>query len=312
MPLRNELRLSGETMGTCWSLCAALVPGVNADHVEDRLHTALASIIAQMSQWEPASQLSLFNAAAQGTRLAIGPQFVTVLQCALAIGEASDGAFNPALGRQAAFWGFGPTPLPAHDPAFAPASAPPVTAMSEYGWAAHVQQGAIMQTGGVMLDLSGIAKGFAVDHVLALLQEIGVRDAFCEIGGEAKGIGQRSDGLPWWVDLEVPPGSAAAAARIGLSGWAVATTGNYLRRQSRGASSWSHTLDPATGCPVDDGMIAVSVLHPGCMQADALATAIMVMGARRGMDFATRCGIPARIVTSNKVLLSPAWQQWLN
>ena len=181
----------------------------------------------------------------------------------------------------------------------------PRVALSEF-----LANGVLTQPGGLLLDLSGIAKGFAVDLGIALLERAGVRHMLLEIGGEIKGVGLRADALPWWVDLDNPPGSSIGQTRIGLTGWAVATSGNYHRRRAVGDRSWSHTLDPNSGMPLDDSTLSVSVLHPGCMQADALATAIMVMGPAAGTDFADRHRLPARIVTLDGVTTSQAWRRW--
>jgi thiamine biosynthesis lipoprotein len=167
----------------------------------------------------------------------------------------------------------------------------------------------LAQPGGLHLDLSGIAKGFGVDLAMHELRMLGITDALLEIGGELSGMGLRADGLPWWVDLEQPPGSAAPQCRIGLTGWSVATSGNYRRRREADGTSWPHTIAPKSSRPVDD-ILSVSVLHRHCMQADALATALIVLAPERGILFAERHGIPARIVLADEMLTSAAWRAW--
>jgi len=309
-PLRGgrTVQMAGATMGTGWSL-TAVVPGTLDDlRMRTALENVFSCVIAQMSQWEPDSQLSRYNRAVAGERVAIGPQFAIVLDCALQIARASDGAFDPTLGAASEAWGFGAAPAPSSVPHQG-------TRQGEPGWHAlswSFGETELLQPGSVALDFSGIAKGFAVDMSVAALERLGVRHALLEIGGELRGIGVREDGLPWWVDLEQPPESNAPLARLGLTGWAVATSGNYRRRRSVGAQSWSHTLDPHTGCPIADAVRSVSVLHRGCMQADALATAITVMGPEHGLAFADRFGIPARIVMADTTITSAAWRRWLS
>ncbi|WP_241233617.1 FAD:protein FMN transferase [Altericroceibacterium xinjiangense] len=308
-PLSNgrTVRMGGSTMGTDWSLSAVIEPQTGERHVRSILEGVFARVIAQMSQWDPDSELSRFNGAEPGTRHAVSPQFRIVLDCALQIAEASEGAFDPTLGHLSEAWGFGVAP--------APAAVPAAASSANAGWR-RIEwdhgDAVLIQPGGLQLDLSGIAKGFAVDMGVAALERIGIGHALLEIGGELRGIGVQADGLPWWVDVEAPPGLETASARIGLCGWSVATSGNFHRRREAEGRSWSHTLDPRTGVPLGDTVLSATVLHPGCMQADALATAIMVLGPERGMGFASRHGIPARLAMQSGTTTSPAWQRWLN
>ncbi len=290
-------------MGTGWTLQALAPKGLEAGRIEAALERCFETVIAQMSQWREDSQISRFNAGPPGSRHRIGPQFRQVLDCALSIQSASDGAFDPLLGSQSNAWGFGPGAV---------GNAPPTGQRAPRLEASAIQAevpDVIVQPGNAMLDLSGIAKGFAVDMGVAALTRLGVEHMLLDIGGESKAIGLRADALPWWIDLAVPPGSSASATRIGLTGWAIATSGHWERRRAAEGRSWSHTLDPVSGAPTNDALSA-SVLHPGCMQADALATALIVLGMDEGIAFADRHRLPARIVGRQRVTESAAWRAW--
>jgi len=297
--------LRGETMGTGWSLSVVAPVDVPAERLRLALEAAFGTVIAQMSQWEPDSEISRFNRAEPGSRHALSPQFRIVLDHALKIARLSDGAFDPALGAASEAWGFGSAPAPQLIPADEPRA---------HDWRAIelTHDGTLLQPGALQLDLSGIAKGFAVDMGLAVLQRHGIAHALLEVGGELAAIGVQADGMPWWVDIETPPSSQAPAARVGLTGWALATSGSYIRRRSAAGESWSHTLDPQTGRPLGDQLLSVTVLDKLCMDADALATAITVLGAEAGMAFADRHGIPARMVTRTATLTSAPWRLWLD
>lgn len=290
-------------MGTGWSLEAIVPRSVSSDRVEALLARCYSCVIEQMSQWESNSQISRFNQGGEGTRHGIGPQFRQVLECAFVVQEASNGAFDPLLGKTSSAWGFGPETVGP------PAEA--IASFSRYDRESILTDdpAILLQPGGAALDMSGIAKGFAVDLALASLQQLGIAHALLDIGGELKALGLRGDGLPWWVDLAQPPQSAAPGTRIGLSGWAVATSGHWERRRHAHGRSWSHTLDPVTNKPVNDALSA-TVLHPGCMQADALATALIVMGMEEGIRFADRHKLPARIAGTDHVGESAAWRAW--
>nr|WP_318781324.1 FAD:protein FMN transferase [Sphingomonas aliaeris] len=153
----------------------------------------------------------------------------------------------------------------------------------------YADRPAVAAAGGLSLDLSGIAKGYAVDAVADLLAASGIAHALVEIGGELVGRGVRPDGQPWWVDLEVPPGLTLAPFRVALHGLAVATSGDYRRGE--------HTIDPRTGYPVVDPVASVSVIHRSALAADAWATALTVLGVHEGIAMAEREGLAARLVT---------------
>jgi thiamine biosynthesis lipoprotein len=155
-----------------------------------------------------------------------------------------------------------------------------------------------LQPGGVALDFSGIAKGFAVDKVSDYLMASGFPNHLVEIGGELKGRGLRPDGHPWWVQLE-PPLQGAAGTRetiIALHELAVASSGDYRKFFRQGGRRHAHTLDPRSGRSVDNGLAAVSVLHEQCMLADAQATVLMVLGLEAGMVWAVEQGVAALFV----------------
>ena len=196
------LALDGQTMGTTWSVRLVAPPTANADALTAMAQRELDAVVAQMSPWEPLSDLSRYNRAAAGTWTALPPAFAQVLRCALEIAEATDGAFDPTLGALTDLWGFGPRPFSGQPP-----SREAVEAAREAGdWTRLTLDGeALFQPGGLRLDLNGIAKGFAVDQVAAALERAGVKSYLVEVGGELRGTGAKPDGQPWWVELERAP-----------------------------------------------------------------------------------------------------------
>jgi thiamine biosynthesis lipoprotein len=158
------------------------------------------------------------------------------------------------------------------------------------------QDGAVFQPGGLRLDFSGIAKGYAVDLVAQGLAGLGFDSALVEIGGELHAAGIKPNGQPWWVDLEAPPGAPFDPCRFALYGSAIATSGDYRRVLVDGDQRFSHTLDPHTGYPVTHGLASVTVLAASAMLADAQATAVTVLGPDAGYDYAVRGELPALFV----------------
>ncbi|QDX28347.1 FAD:protein FMN transferase [Sphingomonas suaedae] len=278
-------------MGTRWSAqIVAPPPGVGA-----AIRGVLATVVAQMSHWEPASQLSRINAAAPGAWHGIAPEFVAVMGVALEVAARSGGAFDPAMGALVDLWGFGP-PGPRPD---APQPAAIDAARAAIGLGAIELDAALLRLRRIrpaQLDLSGVAKGYAVDAVAAKLRALGCADFLVEIGGELVGAGIRPDGQPWWVDVEAPPGMALPPLRIALHGIAVATSGDYRRNSAAG----NHSIDPRTGHPIAHGTASVTVIHADCCHADAWASALTVLESEAAMALAKREGLAVQLVVRGR------------
>lgn len=281
------LYLDGETMGTIWRVLYAH-PSADPVAVRAMIERRLAGIVDQMSHWAADSLLTRFNHAPAGSWITLPHDFASVIDAALTLADISGGAFDPAIGRLVDAWGFGPP-----GPVAGPPDAATVRGLRGKGgwrrlaWDAPLAR--LRQPGGVSLDLSGIAKGHAVDAVATALADAGVAHLLVEIGGELAGRGVRPDGEPWWVDLENPPGVTLPPLRIALHGIAVATSGNYRRGD--------HSIDPRTGMPATGDVVSASVIAPLARDADGWATALTVLGADAGMVLAAEHGIAARLVT---------------
>lgn len=279
-------------MGCPWSVTWVDEGRVDRKRLEAGIQAVFARVIDQMSTWEPQSSISRFNRAAPGSWLPLPPEFALVLGCAMLVARASGGALDPTAGELVTLWGFGPAGRH-HEPGFAmPLAAQVTQALQRCGWRrVQVDTAALRlhQPGGLQLDLSAVAKGFAVDEVSRFLRGEGVAHHLVDIGGELRGAGMKPDGQPWWVDVQLPPGAdAAIPTRIALHGLSVATSGDYLQAFSVAGRRFSHCIDPRSGYPVDNGVCAVTVLHADCMLADAWSTALMVLGAQAGMAVAEK------------------------
>lgn len=278
-------------MGTGWSVKFA-ARNIPADSLRKPLETALGRVIAQMSSWDDASILSQFHRQNVGQWMTAPAELSHVVNSGIRIARETDGAYDVTLGRLVSLWGFGPA---------GPRSSPPdidvvsVTHLHS-GWtkiAFSTDRTRICRHSDLHLDLSGIAKGFAVDLVAMTLRAHGITDYLVEIGGELLGRGVKPDGTPWWVEID-GDGKHVTPIMVGLHELAIATSG-CERSFSSDGQRYSHTIDPRTGHPIDNGMISATVVHASCMEADAYATALMVMGAKRGIEFANRRGIAALV-----------------
>ncbi len=292
---------SGTSMGTGWSARLMLPPGADGAAVKAALQAELDEIVAQMSHWEPDSLLSRYNAAPAGSWHALPPQFFDVADYALRVLEDSTGAYDPAGGLLVNLWGFGPTRRYDQAGFHAPDAVAIGTALAQRAAGQPVLDRAarrLLQPGGVLLDFSSVAKGYAVDCMARCLEQRSVRHYVVEAGGELRGAGTKANGEPWWVEIEAVPDAAGASTQaiVALHGLAVATSGDYRRYFQHGARRAAHTLDPRSGYPVANGLASVTVLAPTCMAADALSTALTVLGPIDGLAFAEARGIAARFL----------------
>ena len=281
--------LAGEALGTTWSVKA--VTRLSERDLHSIIEPCLSLVVAQMSQWEPRSELSRFNAAPAGSRHRLSREFFHVVQSALQLARDTDGAYDPTIGALTELWGFGASPRRADMPDETAIEA----ALQSCGWqrlSVDATQRSVVQPGGLQIDLSSIGKGFAVDLVSQTLLRRGIADHLVEIGGELRGSGTKPDHSPWWVAIE---GSEDLV--VALHGLSIATSGDARRYIKRDGVRLSHTLDPRSGRPISDRLASVTVLAPSCMRADAIATALLVLGLEQGFRFAVGEAIAARFVT---------------
>ncbi len=242
---------------------------------------ALDDVDSLMSTWREDSDLSRVNAGAAAGPVAVAPATATVLEAALAMAAASGGAFDPTVLPLMRLWGLrdGPRRLPG------PAEIDSVLASTGYGHVG-VDEGARVRFGqaGPALDFGGIAKGYALDQARTALVAAGVRRGSIDLGGSLLLMGQAMTDS---VDIASPDGGLGAVARVSAADGVVATSGQYERFVEIGGRRYGHILDPRTGRPVERAG-SVTVLAPDGMTADALATAMFVLGPDAGADLASR------------------------
>lgn len=281
--------LNGPTMGTRWSALFHAPRGLEAHAARNALQAVVDEVDAQMSTWKPDSDLMRLNVAPAGEWVDVPASLMDVLRLALAVGKASDGAFEVGMGDAVTAWGFGPS-----------AAVPELirVAMAARRVPAHVAielgEGRVRKHAPLALDLNGIAKGYGVDRLAETLARLGIRHALVGIDGEMRAIGSRPDGEAWTVAVEEPdPARRAPHSILSLQDCAVATSGDYRHWVEVQGRRLSHTMDPRRGAPLLDAPASVTVLAPTCAAADAWATALMVLGPVKGGELARKVGIDA-------------------
>jgi thiamine biosynthesis lipoprotein len=288
-PVRQHVMFTGNTMGTTYEvkLPDANLKARGIRTLQSELETLLADINQQMSTYVPDSEISRFNQSTSTAPFKVSADFAQVLREALALSAETDGAFDPTVLPLVHLWGFGNTtnaPTPPSDEDLATARA--MTGASKLRVPGPL---AIQKTQPeVQLDLGAIAKGYAVDQLIKHLIKIDYTNYYVNIGGEIRTAGQSTNHSPWAIAIETPiPSDQQQLYEIlELSNHAMATSGDY-RNYYVGTDSnhYAHIIDPVTARPVTHKLASVSVIAPTCLQADALATALFVMGPERGIPW---------------------------
>lgn len=278
-------------MGTHWSASVDADPSTDMAVLRQALAAAVEQVDEQMSPWKPDSDLMRLNRAPADAWVVLPAELLEVLACALDVQRLSAGAFDPGVGALVNAWGFGAVRDAPDAQAIRAARQPPPQG-ADGCLELDSPAGRARKHAPLLLDLCGIAKGYAVDRMVAVLQRHGVRHALASLDGELRAVGSQCGGAPWAVALERPEaGLRAAQGVIELADLAVATSGDYRRFVQVGNARLAHTIDPHRCAPLNNAVASVTVLAPTCMQADAWATALLVAGPGEGLVMAQRVGL---------------------
>lgn len=294
----SQTVLTGQTMGTSYRLVLSIpLEQAEAERLQIDVDAQLDQIENQMSTWRPDSELSRFNASDSTDWQAVSEDTAVVVAEAMRIWKLSDGAFDPTVAPLIRLWHFAEEPgrpeLPGEDQI--------QQALSQVGFdqiEVRLDPPALKKSNPVLqLNLSAIAKGYAVDVVSELLAAQLTCGHLVEIGGEMRARGRKADGSSWTAGIETPdalPRQVHAALR--LDDQSLATSGDYRNFFEVDGKRYSHTIDPDTGRPVTHDLASVSVLADQCLTADALATAIEVLGPERGLALAKAENVPVYLI----------------
>lgn len=300
-----EFVISGNTMGTTYSIKVVRHrDDINygaATLTETDLHRLidqrLRLVNSVMSIYDPSSELSSFNAKTLLEPQELSLELFALLSSAKQISEQTGGAFDITVGPLVNAYGFGPKQ---------PTTQPPTKeklreAQALVGFHNLIlspeTQTAAKQIAGLQLDLGAIAKGYGVDVIADLLSKQGYQNYLVEIGGEVKAQGVNTQKVPWRVGIEQPnTGIRKIQLVLPLAGQALATSGDYRNFYWQAGRRVAHAIDPRTGTPVDHNLASVSVVHKDCATADALATALLVMGPEAGLKFSEEQSLSAHFI----------------
>ncbi len=285
-------------MGTHYSVVLAPPPdAATRDSLAALIAQRLEQINGEMSTYREDSSLSRFNRSTSTDWQAVPAALSDLVARANAISAQTEGAYDITVGPLVELWGFGAsgrrdTPPPAAQ------IAARLAAVGFDKLEVRTQPPALRKRiPGLQVDLSSIAKGWAVDEIAALLDAHDIRGYLVEIGGDLVVRGDKGGGRPWRVAIERPLADRRAVQRIvALRDVAVATSGDYRNFFASGGQHYTHTIDPRTGHSVQHTLAAVTVFAGRAADADAWATALLALGDRDGPATAERAGIRALFV----------------
>ena len=309
--------LSAETLGpltakTLGPLSTETLGPLSAKTLGPRIDNRLVELNQVFSTYIVDSELSVLNRSS-GT-IPVTQELHRVLRLAWDVYALSEGAFDVTVGPLVNLWGFGPD---------GPASGVPGDAEIERAKAnvgLHrlvLGSDSITKPANISIDLSSLAKGYAVEDIARLLEAAGATRYLVEIGGEVKAMGNNMRGGPWRIGVETPDITTRRIQKVlPIKDSAMATSGDYRNFFEADGQIYSHTLDPATGKPVVHGLASVTVLDIDAGFADAIATAFLVMGIEKTMVLAKEKNLRVLAILRHgpdefEEIYSPAMQQYL-
>lgn len=290
---RREIQaIYGYAMGTSYSV-KVVSTLTESRHLQLGIDRVLANIDDRMSTYKPTSDISKFGSAAVNVPIAVDAKTAEVVNAALNIAATTHGAFDPTIEPLVDLWGFGPTVRNKT----VPTAAEIQHQLDKVGYTAvrvSQERQTITKTEPRELDLSAIAKGYAVDEVADFIEEQGFTDYLVEVGGEMRFSGRKPNNVEWAIAIEKPVVNERTPFQIvKVETGAMATSGDYRNYFEVEGQRFSHTIDPATGYPVDHNLASVTVVMSSCMAADAYATAFNVLGLEKGLKLAESLQIAA-------------------
>lgn len=240
------------------------------------IEAALQKVDASLSMFNPQSTISQIN---KGETDKVDSMLSEVLQLSFTINKATNGAFDPTVAPLVNAWGFGfkngqfPDSIQVD-------SLRALIGLSRI----HLQDSRLTRDNpSSILDFSAIAKGYGVDKAADVLRSHGIQDFMVEIGGEVVTAGVNDKGEPWRIGINKPDDDSTSTNTslqdiVALSDKAIATSGNYRNYYIHEGRRIAHTINPLTGYPAQQDILSSTVLAPTCAEADAFATAFMVLG----------------------------------
>jgi thiamine biosynthesis lipoprotein len=294
----SALQFSGATMGTTYrvKIAGATLPPSRIEHLAGDVQAALDGVDRGMSLYRPSSELMRLNLHPAAAPLPLSKDLYEVLAVGQQVAELSGGAFDVSIAPLVRAWGFGPVKrqvVPGAERVSAGRTVVDFRALRlDAATRTAVKARAVLQA-----DLGGIAKGYGVDLAARALEAGGIDNYMIEVGGEVRTRGRNAQGQPWRIGIEEPDAVPQRARLVvPLSGRSMATSGDYRIYFEHHGRRYSHEIDPRTAEPIAHGLASVTVVADDCVRADALATALIVLGPQQGWALAQQQQLAAHFI----------------
>ena len=269
--------------------------------ISAEINRQLDNVNQQMSTYIETSDLSLFNQSDTKEWVEIPVELYAVIEEALRINVLSKNAFDISIGPVVNLWGFGPEEKSDTIPNNTAINKALDNVGSQYIHLRSKPYSIRKDKPDLTIDLSAIAKGYAVDIIADYLDKLDINNYMVEIGGEIKAKGFNPDNNSWQIGIEKPLNDQRTVQSIvSLDDTGMATSGDYRNYFEENGIRYSHTINPATGKPITHKLASVTILHPSAMTADAMATALLVLGPERGFELALRENLAALFIVREK------------
>jgi thiamine biosynthesis lipoprotein len=296
MPTAAVQVMEGRAQGTTYNIRYLGAPGKDLHAQVDQL---LKDFDKVFSNYRPDSDISRFNAQDSLEWFPVATELAELVQFSLDVSKKSEGAFDITIGALIKEWGFGPWKTKQH---VIPSQSAIDAAKARGGWQnldVRLKPPALRKkVTGLLVDLSGVAQGHAVDRVAQLLLSQGVNSFMVELGGEVITRGQKEGGQDWRIAIEAPQAERGEVVLvIAPRGQGLATSGDYRAYFEEKGKRYSHIIDPRRGRPIEHKLASVSVLAKTCTDADAYAKVFMVLGPEEAERLAERLKMPVFLIS---------------
>jgi thiamine biosynthesis lipoprotein len=273
---------NGFAQGTTYSIVYESLKNAGPDSLKREVEKILHDFDMSLSLYQESSLLSRVN---RNEDITVDQFFEEVYRKSVSISEMSDGAFDITIGPLARAWGFGPD----DQKNFSEAKRDSLMKLVGMSKISLADGKVIKSDPGISLDFNAIAQGYSVDVVCRFFDDLGVKNYLVEIGGEVRARGTKNGNL-WRIGIDKPednniiPGQSLQAI-VRITDRSLATSGNYRKFYVEDGIKYSHTIDPKTGYPAKNRLLSATILAGDCATADGIATACMVMGHEKSIQF---------------------------
>ena len=294
----NAYEADGFGMGT---VISQKIYGVNSKKAADEVFENIKYLEGLMTVNASGGDINRLNENAGKANIELAPETIAVIKSALKISKLSEGAFDITVAPVVKAWGIGT------DEERIPSDEELGRLVSLIGYKNIYVEDKIMHRAslkkqGQMIDLGGIAKGYAADKAIKIYKNNGIGSAFINLGGNVFTLGTKPDGTLWSIGIQNPrAGNGKIVGFVKVSNKAVVTSGDYQRYFEKNGKKYHHIMDPRTGRPAESGLMSVTIIAASATEADALSTAAFVLGLDKGMSVIKRYGhAEAIFITADK------------